>query len=127
MIRWLVVATTASLCACGPSGAYTSADPCAGPTPEDVPSSCPTPAPTYSQDVLPILERTCLPCHSPQWPDEFNPPDLAGYDRVYEMRGTVQYSIAGCWMPDEAAGGVPLTEPERQAIMGWIVCGAPDD
>ncbi len=128
--RLLALLATAA-CACGPGpdsgdGGIDTANPCAGGVPEDIPSSCPSPAPSYAKDVRPVLAQRCLPCHTPGAP-LYALPDMTSYGAVYDARGVVLSQIATCKMPAVDAGAAPLTEAERQAIMGWLVCGAPDD
>ena len=132
MARWLaIVACLAAATACGPppasgDGGFDPANPCAGGVPEDLPASCPNPVPSYRADVLPILEQRCLPCHTPGSP-LWALPDMSTYAAVYADRGVILDQIAICKMPNLGGGGAPLTEPARQAVMGWLVCGAPDN
>ena len=40
----------------------------AGKCPNDLPLSCPVPAPSYADDVAPILHERCVPCHYGTFP-----------------------------------------------------------
>jgi len=87
--------------------------------------ACPSPAPTYSADVAPLIQTHCTMCHSPS--GENQTPTLVTYDDVTagSMQQTaheVLVQIHACNMPPPDQP--QLTSDERQAILGWIVCGA---
>lgn len=94
-----------------------------GGCPNDLPDACPSSDPSYSTDVVPILESRCLDCHSPGGPAETTP--LGGYDSVYSIRTTVLTRVYGCKMPP--ADATPLTPEERATLLAWLVCGAKDN
>lgn len=96
--------------------------------PDDVPTTCPSPAPTYSADVAPVIQQHCTLCHSPD--GENQTPTLVTYGDVTagamaKTAHDVLVQIHACNMPP--ADQPPLTSDERQAILGWIVCGAKND
>lgn len=96
--------------------------------PDDVPTTCPSPAPTYSADVAPVIQRHCTLCHSPD--GENQTPTLLTYGDVTagamaKTAHDVLVQIHACNMPP--SDQPPLTSDERQAILGWIVCGANDN
>lgn len=89
--------------------------PCAVPAP----TSCPAPKPTYA-DVQPIIARRCLQCHDgtgPEWP-------LKEYRHVADWQDTIHDRLLDCSMPPPEAA-IPMTIPERVAILTWIKCGFP--
>jgi hypothetical protein len=91
--------------------------------PDDVPAACPSPAPTFSGDggVAAVIAARCASCHPPQ------APPLQTYDQL-SLPATTQgilMQIHTCLMPP--AGQTPLTSQERQVILGWLVCGSPND
>lgn len=93
--------------------------------PSDLPNraACPGATPSYRRDVAPILEQRCATCHYPgntQSGDVF-----ADYDDVYSLRQTVLTRIYGCVMPPD--GAPPLTSEQRQILLHWLTCGAPDN
>ena len=78
--------------------------------------------PSYQADVVPILQRACIPCHSAT--------GIAGYDestyaKVYPQRSAILDQVNACLMPP--AGSPQLTTQERIALLGWLVCNAPND
>jgi hypothetical protein len=77
----------------------------AGGCPNDLPASCPSPPPSYKNQVAAIIESRCVLCHNPQ----------TMLDQVYH-----------CMMPP-LDGGTMLPESERVALLGWLVCNAPDN
>ena len=120
-------AATLTVTACSSSPPATSedagvADSTGAPAcPADLPSTCPTPAPTWSGQVQGIVNTRCGKCHGDggtQASDIF----LGSYGAVYSERGSALSQVYGCRMP-------PATEPqptlaEREALLGWFVCGA---
>jgi hypothetical protein len=94
--------------------------------PDDVPASCPTPEPSYSKDVAPLLARRCVPCH---FPGGIEAPthDFSKYDVVHTQKGSIVTQIHSCLMPPADAGATAPTPDERAVLLGWIVCGAPQN
>jgi hypothetical protein len=91
--------------------------------PNDQPSACPMPMPSYANDVAPVLTKYCVDCHSPtgQAPDR----PLQTYAEVYARRTSVLSFTATCQMPPPEFP--QPTEPERVALLGWLTCGAPNN
>jgi hypothetical protein len=87
------------------------------------PDACPGPVPSYSRDLVPILEAKCNGCHTGHdgapWP-------LTNYPDVLHWRAQVLAELAGCTMPPPA-GTTQLTAGERAALIDWLVCGAPEN
>ena len=92
---------------------------CGAPAPE----TCPSPKPSYSKQVAPILDAKCNNCHvggiDKPW-------SLADYQSVDDWRISILQDILSCTMPP-LDGGVALTTEERDVIAGWIACKAPDN
>ncbi len=82
--------------------------------------TCPTPAPSYSTDVAPVLRARCVICHNgtPEgpWP-------LQTYTDVADWYDTVRDDVNDCSMPPSDAG--ILSVEEKQVILRWIACGLP--
>ena len=101
--------------------------PAAQSCPNDLPAACPSPAPTFSADVAPLIQKYCAGCHSADG-EEPNPL-LVSYDSITgSMDATarmVETQLVQCNMPP--AGQPQLTAEERQTILGWLVCGAKDN
>jgi hypothetical protein len=91
--------------------------------PNDLPESCPSPAPGWKSDVAPVIAARCASCHEEGGAASKQP--LTSHAQVYSRKGAVLNQIYGCNMPPE--GATPLTAAERLAIEAWLVCGAPDD
>jgi hypothetical protein len=97
----------------------------ASPTcPHDLPATCPSPAPSWAASdggVQDIVNSRCVPCHQPGGL-AFDRP-FTTYAAVYKIRGDVLGQIYSCYMPPPDAGA--LDDGQRQALLGWLVCGAP--
>ena len=85
------------------------------------PAGCPSPVPTY-RDVQPIIAQRCVVCHGA---DPNGPWPLSDYDSVVAWKEPVAEKIGDCEMPP-ADAGVPMTTDERQKILSWLQCGAPE-
>ncbi len=102
------------------------------PCPNDLPASCPTPAPSYAADVVPVIQQYCFPCHA-SGGIEAQHFDYSTYAGVYASRAVVLTQVNDCLMPPSApvpgvdGGTTPLTIEARLALLGWLVCGAPDN
>jgi hypothetical protein len=88
--------------------------------PNDLPRTCPMPAPTWSGTVQSIVQIECASCHSAGG----DAPTLLldTYQRVFDHRVAVLDQTYACWMPP--ANGGMLSPTERAALLGWLVCGA---
>jgi hypothetical protein len=91
--------------------------------PNDLPAACPSPAPSWSGDIAAIMAARCAACHAPGGSVSEKP--LTTYAEVYQRRVTVLTEVYGCLMPP--AGADPLSAAERQDLLGWLVCGAPNN
>jgi len=96
----------------------------AGACPQDLPASCPTPTPSWDADIQPLVGRRCTPCHFPGG-QAFPAQNFTTYDEVYKRRSAMLNQVYGCVMPPVDAG--QLTDAERQALLGWLVCHAPNN
>ena len=112
-----MTALGAALVACGgPRGTN-------GACPNDLPASCPSPAPSYQTTVAPIINVRCVTCHSPGGQEASRP--LQTYSQVYSERSAVLNQVYACNMPPGTAA--KPTEQEREALLTWLVCGAPQN
>jgi hypothetical protein len=102
--------------------ACTADPPATSDCPDDLPEECPSPAPTWSADVAPIVARTCATCHD----GAIQSPILQDRDTIFASRGPVLDQVYACLMPPPTSG-LALDDDERAAFLGWLVCGAPDD
>ena len=100
--------------ACGADG---------GACPADLPETCGV-APSWQAEVAPIVSRACAPCHGPGGVEAARP--LAAYADVYARRRDVLDQVYSCLMPQQGSG-VALSAGEQDALLHWLVCGAPDN
>jgi hypothetical protein len=122
----------------GPGGDATSETPVAGDgdagvgddgtvaaaCPPPASTTCIDPAPSFANDIAPILDSRCNNCHDPNVPEA--PWPLIDYGDVFAWSISIGGDVATCAMPPAGSGTV-LPEPERQKILAWIVCGSPDN
>jgi hypothetical protein len=113
-MRWIGVFMLALAACTGDAGTCADVEP----------DTCPTPMPSYSHDVAPILQQSCVEgCHSATGVDPGRP--LETYQEVFGRRTEVLSQIAACRMPP--AGAPVPTDDERGTVLGWVVCGAPNN
>ncbi len=91
--------------------------------PNDLPPSCPATVPSYQATVAPIINLRCVSCHSPGGQQSNLP--LQTYSEVYPKRSAILDQVYACNMP--RAPTPRPTEQERQALLTWLVCGAPQN
>ncbi len=99
--------------------------------PVDVPSTCPSPPPSYKNDIAFIVANDCAgpKCHSSGGAESVH--DFTTYKGLYGDHGTVAMQVALCPM---ASSGMPPpgypqpTTAQRLALVTWAsICGAPDN
>jgi hypothetical protein len=87
--------------------------------------------PTFSNDVVRILQSRCQTCHRP---GEHAPFPLLTYRDAYERRDDIKDAVRGRVMPPwkpvpgfgDFAGSRRLTDAEQATIVSWIEAGAPE-
>lgn len=94
------------------------------PTPSD--PACPDAAPSFAQVVYPqVFQLSCVPCHSPGG-QESNMP-LTSYQQVAVRAGEIHNQVfLACAMPPPGAAQM-LSDVQRQTLLDWLACGAPDN
>jgi uncharacterized membrane protein len=107
--------TVALLAACGDGGA--------GSCPNDQPDSCPSPAPSFSAQVGAIVHERCAVCHAPGGQEANRP--FQTHAQIFSQRVAILAQVASCRMPPP--GAAAPTAEERQALLAWLVCGAPNN
>lgn len=85
---------------------------------------CPTPPPSFANDILPIIVQRCDGCHDPNAPS--GPWPFQGYDDVAGWATLIQPDLTDCTMPPPGSG-VTLPAAERFLILSWIDCGIPNN
>lgn len=87
-------------------------------------NTCPSIAPSFSRDVIPVINAQCETCHSENndaglWP-------LNDWGTISGWRATILEVLRNCVQPPPSSGHV-LTRAERETIEGWIECGSADN
>jgi hypothetical protein len=115
----VVVLSGAVASSCGSS----NADPMdAGAVCTNAPTSCSKPIPSYSAVIQPILQQNCVPCHGPTGSAGYSE---ATYELVSKQVEPILSFVSSCMMPPSSYP--PLTTDQRNALLDWLVCGAPDN
>jgi hypothetical protein len=106
-----------------PDGSEEDASEEAGPT-------CVSPTPSFSTDVEPsFLNVFCSSCHGPGEPENslFDCSSYAGVStNLSTMPGTLYDFVSTDQMPPSYAAMIP-TQAQREVLLNWINCGAPDN
>src|SRR6185369_17044030 len=87
--------------------------------------------PTFSDDVVRILQARCQTCHRP---GEHAPFSLLTYRDAYERRDDIRDAVSGRVMPPwkpvpgfgEFRESRRLSQEELTTLMRWIEAGAPE-
>jgi hypothetical protein len=90
--------------------------------PNDLPAACPSPQPSYSSQVAPVIQNYCLKCHSGAGPGIG---DFRTYPSVFANRQAILTQFYSCRMPPQ--GEPQPGSQERALLLGWLVCGAPNN
>lgn len=91
--------------------------------PNDLPASCPATVPSYQATIAPLINLRCVTCHSPGGQESSLP--FQTYSEVYPNRSAMLNQVYACNMP--LAPAPKLTAQERQELLTWLVCGAPQN
>jgi len=122
-MRWLALAAAACAAACF-SGHDGGGGDAAASCSSDVPATCPSVVPSWSNQVHAIVDARCGQCHT-DGGVEAKEHAFDTYAHVYAQRTSILTQLASCKMPPPDAA--PLTSDERAAILGWLVCHAPEN
>ena len=121
----LVLVLFAGTCGCGSGGMDAHVDggaDAASACPSNLASACPSPAPTWTSQVLPIYQSACISCHQAEG-QAFDTP-LDTYQNAYARRSGTIDQVYSCFMPPAGTGR--LTLKQRDVILDWLLCGAPE-
>ena len=109
--------------ACGGGGA--GDNPPANCSPADFDAGTPAVCPSWSTDVEPLISEYCGACHTNGGAGQssFN---ASSYASIFAASATVSEQVSSCAMPEWDAAAQP-TQDERQTIVSWIACKAPNN
>jgi uncharacterized membrane protein len=116
-----IVPAIALLLACTPAPSIDDAPvvACSSDLPGD--SNCPDVAPSYLDEIEPLVFSHCGGCHYAG--NRNSKQVLETYDDLKDSISVVEKAVYRCEMPP--AGEPRLAEAERRALLQWLVCGAP--
>ncbi|MCL2449905.1 MAG: hypothetical protein FWD17_13245 [Polyangiaceae bacterium] len=92
---------------------------------QGLPSSCPSPMPSWSGQVETIVATACGSCHADGGIEQAAF-DFSTYQGVFGNRGPILTQVYSCAMPPSDAG-VTLTHPDRATLVAWLWCKAPNN
>lgn len=94
------------------------------------PATCPTPAPSWKNEVQGLIVKYCDQCHG-NGNSASGQLNLSTYADVAGSARNDWYQIYQCWMPNAGGSPAPMAFPtaaERQTMVTWLdVCMAPDN
>jgi hypothetical protein len=105
---------------CSPDPGIAPPRPCGA-----VDASCPAQPPSFAHDVDPIIVTYCNACHG-EGGIEQALYDYTSYQGIFRARSSMASFVSDCRMPPADAGLFPSDE-ERQTVLQWISCGAPNN
>jgi mono/diheme cytochrome c family protein len=91
--------------------------------PNDLPDACPADVPSYKDDIAHIFDVHCNSCHGPGGTAASK--DFTTYANVYRQRSAILDQTYNCHMPPPEER--PLTDEQRQKLLAWFVCKAPNN
>jgi hypothetical protein len=96
-----------------------------GDCPSDLPKSadCSSLTPSYASDVSPLISEHCLPCHFAG--NTLSSVVLTDQPSVFKNRSVELTQVYRCNMPP--SGATPLSAAERQLLLQYLVCNAPNN
>jgi uncharacterized membrane protein len=86
-------------------------------------ASCPTTTPSYATDVAPVIDTYCAGCHVSGGQESELP--FTSLAQVQAHASEISREVSGCDMPPSDED--QPTDAERQLLLDWIACGAPDN
>ncbi len=92
--------------------------------PRDLPQSCPSPPPSWMNDVQSIFVQACYGCHGAGGIEQ-SAFDFSTYAGVHKSFGSILSNVYNCAMPPHDASA--LTAAQRQVLLSWLVCTAPNN
>jgi hypothetical protein len=74
--------------------------------------------PSFEKDVLPILKRSCFPCHAGDGMAAEDH-DFSKMDVLLAQRSRVTVQVAACAMPPRQVKFAPA---EANVVLAWAAC-----
>jgi hypothetical protein len=89
---------------------------------------CPSSPPSWQRDVQPLVQTFCLECHGEGGIEVANF-DYSTYQGVAAHASQMVTPVFQCTMPPVDVMPLPAmpTVAQRETILAWIACGAPDN
>jgi hypothetical protein len=109
-----------AMAACSPDPGIEPPRPCPA-----VDTTCPAQPPSFAHEADPIIVKYCNACHG-EGGIEQALYDYTTYQGVFRARSSMASFVSDCRMPPLDAGLFP-TDQERQVLLQWISCGAPNN
>ena len=106
-------------------GASSCSDPSSGTCPSEQPT-CANNAPSYEDEIAPIFAEHCRECHSPGGLAE-RKKRFDDYAQVKDAAGTIYRNVYGCVMPKQPEPQPPFSLEDRQKLLLWLKCDAPNN
>jgi hypothetical protein len=94
--------------------------------PTTISDTCPSPAPSYQNQVKAIIDANCLVCHQKGQ----NLASLDSHEDIVAVGITNKVEVAGCAMPtlvDPEQPWFPMSPDESAILIGWLNCSDPDN
>jgi hypothetical protein len=89
-------------------------------------SGCPATPPSWQNDVQPIIATYCGSCHGSGGVERAMF-DSTTYTSVFEARSTLATVIVNCSMPPPSPPAPSPDAAQRQTVLSWVECNAPDN
>ena len=86
---------------------------------------CPDPAPSYAGQVSAIIQTYCVGCHGPGGTESNRPFGTWQDIDTHAYAGPMLQQLIACRMPP--ADAPQPSDADRQALIGWLTCGHPNN
>jgi uncharacterized membrane protein len=110
------VLAVVAITSCGPG-------PTTGSCPNDVVPTCPATAPSFAGEVNAIVQSRCVACHAPGGLASNRA--FTSYDDIQRQSGPMLNQLFNCRMPP--ADAPQPSDAEKQTLLEWLACGAPNN
>jgi hypothetical protein len=87
--------------------------------PNDGATACPSTPPSFTNDVTPIVQKSCIYCHTAGGSAGDLPFDTR--DERHANHDKLVADVAACSMPADG----PLSSTDRKTLLAWAACGEP--